>query len=195
MLANMSPVVPDSDLRAESIEGWMTRNELLWLTEQACSCTRIIEIGVWKGRSTMALCDALPDGGEVIAIDHFNGGRDQEECQKLAVEERIFDAARENLREHIESGKLRLMPMDSRDAFFWIQRDIGLNSVDMLFIDGGHDFLMVNNDISMYRSFVKPGGLISGHDYNENGVKDAVNPAFGNEATNPVDSIWAAKQT
>ena len=39
------------------------------------------------------------------------------------------------------------------------------DSVDFVYIDGNHDFLNVTQDIHYWYKKVKPGGIISGHDY------------------------------
>ena len=187
-LANMSPIVPDSTLRAERIEGWMSRAELLWLAERAAECRMIVEIGVWKGRSTMALCDACP--GKVYAIDHFRGGRDQIECRQMAADEDLYRVAITNLSEHIADGSLILIAMDSRDAAAMLQNEVS-GVVDMVFIDGGHDYGIVSQDISNYRGLVKPGGIIAGHDFPEPGIQQAIAEAFSEGVDNPVASIWA----
>lgn len=50
-------------------------------------------------------------------------------------------------------------------------------SVDFVFIDGDHSYEGVSEDIQMWKSKIKPGGWIGGHDYNHPrlpGVKKAV---------------------
>lgn len=39
------------------------------------------------------------------------------------------------------------------------------NSLDFVYIDGGHDFVNVANDIHYWLKKVRPGGILSGHDY------------------------------
>ncbi len=49
------------------------------------------------------------------------------------------------------------------------------NSLDFVYIDGNHAYEFVTKDISLYYPKVKEGGLFSGHDYNYESVKKAVN--------------------
>ena len=49
------------------VEGWMLDSELEWLEEKAKTMDSIVEIGAWKGRSTLAFCKSCP--GMVWAID------------------------------------------------------------------------------------------------------------------------------
>ena len=54
-------------------------------------------------------------------------------------------------------------------------------SLDFVFIDAQHDYHSVINDIGLWAPKVKPGGLISGHDYNHNkfpGVVEAVHECY-----------------
>ena len=64
-------------LRALSIEGWMTPSELAFLQAIVLSLPRnpsVVEVGSWKGRSTVAICEALQiTGGRLIAVDTFRG--------------------------------------------------------------------------------------------------------------------------
>ena len=63
------------------------------------------------------------------------------------------------------------------------------NSLDFIFIDAGHTYKDVAEDIDLWTPKVKTGGLISGHDINVLDVKKAVaerNPMF-NESP---DNVW-----
>lgn len=44
---------------------------------------------------------------------------------------------------------------------------LGLHRVDVLFIDGDHSYLGVKSDYTMYRTFVRKGGIIAFHDIND----------------------------
>jgi len=48
------------------------------------------------------------------------------------------------------------------------------NNIDAIYIDGNHDYGYVLNDIEMYYTKVRPGGIIGGHDIYLNSVKNAV---------------------
>jgi predicted O-methyltransferase YrrM len=55
-------------------------------------------------------------------------------------------------------------------------------SLDFVFIDGNHWYDYVKKDIEAWLPKIKKGGIISGHDYEENGVSTAVREIFGNSA-------------
>ena len=47
------------------------------------------------------------------------------------------------------------------DALKYFQDD----SLDFVYLDGNHDFVNVTQDIHYWLKKVKPGGILSGHDY------------------------------
>lgn len=57
------------------------------------------------------------------------------------------------------------------------------NELDFVYIDAGHSYENVQNDIKNYYPKVKIGGLIAGHDYNKKHTKliESVNDYFGEE--------------
>lgn len=56
------------------------------------------------------------------------------------------------------------------------------DSVDFVFIDGGHDYDCVKNDIKCWIPKIKKGGIMAGHDYPMfGGVQQAVDEFFGNK--------------
>ena len=61
--------------RAQATPGWMSDAELTYLAECAGKSTAIVEIGSWKGRSTLALACNTP--GTVYAVDTWKGTEQQ----------------------------------------------------------------------------------------------------------------------
>ena len=57
------------------------------------------------------------------------------------------------------------------------------NSLDFVYIDGGHLYKNVTEDIESYMPKVKMGGLIAGHDYNKKQVKRAIDDMYGDKVT------------
>lgn len=145
-------------VRGLPIQGWMDEGCLRWLAEQAATHERIAEIGAWLGRSTMVLADNTP--GTVYAIDHWNGC---EETRHMDWSDPDWVAKQfhANLREHIESGKVKPFRMASVDfAAQWMA--LGRPPFDMTFIDASHDYASVKADILAWRPLTK--GLLCGHD-------------------------------
>ncbi len=70
--------------------------------------------------------------------------------------------------------------------------------LDLVFIDvDPHDYEECSRDIKLWLPKIRPGGIISGHDYGQAypGVVKAVSEAFGNfdlevDASSPSVSVW-----
>ncbi len=44
-------------------------------------------------------------------------------------------------------------------------KDFADNSLDFVYIDGNHDFVNFTNDLHFWLKKIRPGGIMSGHDY------------------------------
>jgi len=181
---------------ALKIDGWMNDAELLWLARQASCHGMILEIGSWKGRSTRAFADHTP--GLVYAVDMWEsspaGWMDPATYTKAILQKRpedyIFQIFCDNLRSHIESGKVHPIRKSSIEAaeecILWF---------DLIFIDAAHDYESVARDITIWSGKLLPGGLLCGHDYSEHwpDVMKAVDDAIPHRKVVPGTSIWYAK--
>lgn len=63
-------------------------------------------------------------------------------------------------------------------------------SLDFVFIDASHDYESVKKDIEAWSPKVRPGGLISGHDANWDGVVKALRETIPNYELAGVDNVW-----
>lgn len=86
----------------------------------------------------------------------------------------------------MRSAKMKLQPW--KNKIEWIREKsvdaakyIEDNTLDFVYIDGGHLYENVMDDITLYTPKIKMGGLISGHDYNKKQVEKAVDEIFGNK--------------
>jgi predicted O-methyltransferase YrrM len=175
--------------KAAVIDGWMAYAQLNTLIDLASSCEVFIELGSYHGRSTKAISMACP--GLIIAVEHFMGAPDISWMTDPQEHENIF---RTNLNEELQIGKLRLLSMDGEVAANLLKTEGVL--ADCIFIDAAHTYEAVKRDIENYIGLVKPGGLLTGHDYGVpgepgtcwSGVVQAVNEAFPN--VEAVNGIW-----
>lgn len=161
--------------KAQSIQGWMSDGELLWLAERAKECMTIVEFGSFHGRSTRALADNC-HSGRIWAVDPWNGDYCQENGNILdMINTYCYPQFCDNLSDHISAK--RVIPYRGFSYSFKLPY-----TVDMVFIDGDHRYEAVLRDISKAVELVRPGGIISGHDYNHPlwpGIKQAVTEKFG----------------
>ena len=166
--------------RAKSIIGWMSDAELEILAIFARESKSIFEIGCYFGKSTRALADNTR--GKVHAIDSWEvinyAGDGNPAYDSNIITYNIF---RCNLNDHIASGKLIVNPVNWEDY----QSDY---KADFIFIDGDHKYKAVKRDILKALNYLKPNGILSGHDYNWPGVNKAVNEIFPTISVK--ETIW-----
>jgi len=146
----------------KTIDGWLTRYEaryLYLLAQLGPAHGVIVEIGSWKGKTTIALAHGSKAAGreQIYAIDHHEGGPDQEKFGHTEVNtEKEF---RHNIALAGIEESVVPMVMKSNDAVVGWQKPIRL-----LWIDGDHRYEGVKNDFLMWEPHVVEGGVIAFHD-------------------------------
>lgn len=134
---------------------------------------RIVEVGSWKGRSTVAIAEAVVGRGiEVWAIDTFTGDPAvRKEVGHVAPAE-VYDTFARNTSRFPFVKVLRQASPGAAASF-------DDTTVDWIFIDGDHTYDAVLADILAWYPKITPAGLISGHDFGKHeGVTEAVMRAF-----------------
>lgn len=166
--------------KAQSIPGWMSDRELLWLAERAKECNLVVEFGSYHGRSTRALADNCT--GKIWAVDPWSGNYPDENGNVMkGVNTYVFPQFHKNLADHIVSG--RVIPVRGFSYSFKLP-----HTVDMVFIDGDHRYETVLRDIDKAYELVRSGGIISGHDYDWDSVKQAIAVKLGSVQSE--ENIW-----
>ncbi len=147
-----------------AVDGWMTHGQARALYDAAAACPaggRIVEIGSFRGRSTIVLASAAPDGAEIVAIDpHAGNDRGPQEIDGYAdaanVDHDVFNA---NLADAGVSDRVRHVRALSDAA-----HDAVHDPIDVLYIDGAHRFAPARADIVDWGARVRPGGTMLIHD-------------------------------
>jgi glycosyltransferase involved in cell wall biosynthesis len=157
---------------APNVDGWMTFEELQYLYEMAGSHKCIGELGSWKGRSTNALATACK--GIVYAIDTWNGSKElRDDTNWMAKQEDIFATFLKNTEQFTNI-------ITNRKAGMEACHDYEDKSFDAVFIDAGHTYEEVKEDIDAW--LPKARMILCGHDYQPDfwmGVVKAVDEKFG----------------
>jgi len=156
------------DTDVSPIEGWMDIDEMEWLCDTAGNMGTVVEIGAWKGRSTIALLRGCK--GIVFSVDPWRGHQE-------GYAEYIYNTK--------EFEHLVIIKMPSLQAVSIFNG----NPVDMVFIDADHSYEAVRDDIEAW--LPKTRKIICGHDYGDPlspGVKKAVDEKF--DDVRWVNSIW-----
>jgi len=155
----------DNALRSvEKVDGWMTDEQARRLWDRALGLRpgdQIVEIGSFRGRSTVILASAATAGVDVVAIDpHAGNDRGPQEIrgfeEAAAVDHDVFH---ENLRAAGVEERVRHVRSFSQDALGAVEGD-----VDLLYIDGAHRLAPALADIRVWGGRVAPGGTMLIHD-------------------------------
>ncbi len=114
-------------------------------------------------------------GSKLIAVDphHPDGFSSPREAKWVSS---VFEATCELI--HSNGIEVEHWKMTSIDAARRAYEEKLI--ADSIFIDANHHYAECKADIEAWRLFIKPGGIISGHNYwaIDPGVMEAVNEAF-----------------
>ena len=150
--------------QADAVEGWLTREQGRRLFDRARGLgpgARVVEIGSFRGRSTIVLAQAASDDAEVVAIDpHGGGDRGPGEIAPDAARGDADHAAfTANLAAAGVADRVRHVRKLSADALGDVDGE-----VDLLFVDGAHRFGPARADIVHWGDRVRDGGTMLVHD-------------------------------
>jgi len=166
-------------LEAAAIPGWMSLAELQWLYQTSQKMESVVEIGSFKGRSTYALLSGCK--GPVYAVDPFPGN------PFPANPGSTYDNFVMNVG-HFENLKIVKMTSEIAAGDGHIPPQ-----VDMVFIDGDHNYEEVLKDLRMWTPRARR--IICGHDFLDPqwpGVRQAVEEFYGKDKViSGPDFIWA----
>ena len=155
-----SPSFEDALGAIRSIDGWLTDDQARLLFEHASKLrpgSRVVEIGSFRGRSAIILAKAAPVDAEIIAIDPYAGwGAGPEDL--------------EHFNRNLERAGVRDRVRHIADFSSAAIRDVP-PPIDLLYIDGAHEFPAARSDISQWGVLVSQGGTMLIHDaYSSVGV-------------------------
>ena len=154
----------NEDPRPEGVEGWLTAEQAGVLAAAAAACPadgEIVEIGSFRGLSTIVLAAHAPESASVVAIDpHAGNDRGPGEisgyADAAASDRVVFE------RNLVAAGvrhRVRHVPVASADA----HAHVG-GAIDVLYIDGAHRYAAARADIRDWGGRVADGGTLLIHD-------------------------------
>jgi len=151
--------------RMQKVAGWFTRIEGDFLMKSCSealgktSSGNIVEIGSFKGRSTVVLGSVAKDvEARVWAIDPHEGALTGPKG-KHAVPP-TFEEFLSNLSAAGLTGTVTPVRKRSSEAG-WARQ------IAFLFIDGLHDYESVSEDFRTFSVWLEPDGLVALHDYSK----------------------------
>jgi len=166
----------------KAVPGWLSEEEACLLFEVAARTVRgrIVELGSYKGRSTVALARGRQlgrrlhkeaEGGPVLTVDTFEGSAEHQPGGRW-FDPRSWDAVKGAV--SLESG------LRSNLVSFRVDMDVEVavsstiaaaarfqGGVGLLFVDAGHGRNEVAEDLAAWAPHVIDGGLVVLHDVGE----------------------------
>jgi predicted O-methyltransferase YrrM len=165
----------------ENIPGWTSFYDFYSdRVKQLPEDSRLVELGTYKGRSfSYLVVEAINSGKkfDIVGIDAFPW-------------EDVEPAFIENMKPL--EGHFRYFKSLSWEA----ARHFDDQSIDFIFIDADHVYEAVKKDIESFLPKMKPGSIMSGHDYNwqHPGVLQAVDEFFaGRISYDEKQDVWQVK--
>lgn len=143
---------------ASTIKGWLSKSEGALLYRLAQSVQgNIVEIGSYEGRSTLYLARAkqISGSGRVIAIDTFKGSSEHRKFGDIDT----YDSFMSNMQRMRTADVI-----DVKRGYSYDIADDFNEDIDMLFIDGSHEYEHVKRDFIMWAPKVRENGIIAFHD-------------------------------
>jgi predicted O-methyltransferase YrrM len=158
------PTAEAALLAAAHVDGWMSEGQGRMLFDAARRCPeggRIVEIGSFRGRSTIVLAMAAAPGVEVVAIDpHAGNDRGPRELEGYVAEAQsdraVFQA---NLARAGVADRVRHVA-----AFSDAAHDAVHGPIEVLYVDGAHRYAPARADLRDWGAKVAPGGTMLIHD-------------------------------
>jgi predicted O-methyltransferase YrrM len=159
-----------------TVDGWLSEKEGRLLSDLARRCKGrgvIVEIGSWKGRSTLYLAQGSKRGNtvKIYAVDNHTGS--PELVPRFGTDIWTFDEFARNI-ERFGVGDL-VIPIVKTSAE---AAAITHEPVELIFVDGAHDYESVKKDFELWSPKVVDGGVIAFHDTDKPGPKKLVEEAL-----------------
>ncbi len=144
-----------------TVDGWLSTREgkLLYTLANKCKGKgAIVEIGSWKGKSTIWLANGskLAGNSKIHAIDPHVGSSEHNTPEQQVW---TFDQFKANIEKAGVADHIVPLIMTSEKA----AQDFD-KPVELIFIDGAHEYEYVKQDFELWFPKVIPGGVMAFHD-------------------------------
>lgn len=151
----------DFNKATENVGGWLSESEGFSLYNTARTIkagNAIVEVGSWKGKSTICLGNGSRDGNRVkiFAIDPHIGSS---EHQKMFGKIDTFEEFKQNI---IKAGIAEFVE-PIRDTSENVAKSFD-QRIEFVFIDGAHEYKFVKLDFKLWFPKVINGGILAFHD-------------------------------
>lgn len=122
--------------------------------------TKGVEIGTDQGLFAEVLCQDNPKL-HLYCVDPWTSSSYVKGESGVDEEQEYFDNRYLETKQRLSPYNATLIRKTSLEAL----ADFPDGSLDFVYIDGNHDFLNTTQDIHFWKKKIRPGGILSGHDY------------------------------
>ena len=170
---------PVVEIVRPEIDGWFSganKDVLRSLMEVApCGPNIILELGSFRGLSSMFMAGLLRPGEHLICIDHWNGSAEHQGRDGFVP---VLDTLYEVFLKNLWDYRDQLIPMrtTTHDGLRELQK-LGI-APDVIYVDAAHDAESVYQDVTDCMTFF-PEAEICGDDWMRASVREAVVRAIG----------------
>jgi hypothetical protein len=186
------------ELNWTDVPGWFSHsNAYKSFVDRAPNDATFVEIGTFMGRSTCCMGELIKNSGKNIkfyTVDTFAGSIGEEWHSDIInqLSKNNSDLYQQFLY-YVKQCKVDdfITPIHSTSLDAANQFDDG--SLDMIYVDGGHTYQEVFDDLTAWYPKLKSGGIIAGDDYGTwPSVNEAVNEYFKDQNLNILEygHVW-----
>lgn len=186
----------NNNYKIDLIDGWFNYEGFYnQIAPKLNNDSIICEIGAWLGRSTigMALTNKkLNKKCKIYAIDTWKGSNEQNHKDFIKGLKKKNTSLYERFLHNIQIYGVDDVIEPIQKTSIKAAKQFEDNSIDIIIIDGSHEYNDVLNDIKTWIPKVKKGGMIIGDDYHPTWqpVMNAVNDYFGKDNFGFIENIW-----
>ncbi|WP_159012876.1 class I SAM-dependent methyltransferase [Acidisoma sp. S159] len=164
-------------LYSPDMQGWNSHHRFLTDSITEFRPRTIVEVGVWKGLSTMTMAKrvkAINYDAAIVAVDTWLGSSEhsirpayrEDLCHVFGYPSLYYTFAANVVQQKLQDVIVPL-PLDSGNAAVALQA-LAIE-IDMIHIDGAHDYEGVLADLERWWPLLKPGAVVVMDDYDPSG--------------------------
>lgn len=157
-------------------QGWNSKAPIFERLLKACNPTVIIEVGSWKGGSTLTMLKHSQ--ATIYCVDTWLGGIDhalgstRPDGEPRKKGWTVWDKFRANITHSGHKDRVIPIPQTSTNGARWLKAH-GVTA-SLIYLDASHELEDVSQDLLHYWELLNPGGLLFGDDYAMEGVQTAL---------------------
>lgn len=163
-----------------AIHGWTSPEQLIYLMKAIRAlpdCAIAVEIGVWQGRSALSMAESCRGTRKkVYAVDPWlDDSQSPQSLREVSTSNVLsFQEAYLAFLTNLQHFELQEWCIPIRDTSLNVAKAWQNGLIDLIFIDGSHEYDAVVADLEAWIPLIKTGGIICGDDWSWPTVRSAV---------------------